>query len=1320
MPFQLILTIEYRSDTEWRWVLTDKDGRFIQDHEVELDPSKSIYKSFEDLPRQLRHYEDVQPAEEILAELGAWMGTNIFGKVGEELLKYEQSPACVIQVRAPHAAQALLFRPFELAHIDGTPMAERGFRLVYTVKHDRDRRPGRKIPKEAVGETLRMLGVFSLPADLSPLNLRRERYRLQGLVRNFALTHGKAVELRLLQYGATRQLLKAVLEESPGWDLIHFSGHGQSGELILEKPDGSMDRIAAEDLTSLLKPAGARLKLLMLSACYSGAADLRTARAQIGLANPPLIEPTRKTAAAPSVAALPSLGQRIAEEMDCAVLAMRYPVLDDFATEMALELYKRMLESKQPLPQALQLAIAHALEPDRDPQRPGFSRVTPVLFGGIAADLRFQPPARAASFAAPETGLHRFPNPPERFVGRLKEMLHAREVIALESSKTGMLFYGMAGAGKTACALELAHGYDRRNVERFTGFVWHSAPKENHDIADALTQFALSMETQLPKLELVGLMDDPRAFAQQALPALRAVMGNNAILVVLDNLEGLLTSDGEWRDERWGALLNALLDHNGPSRVVLTSRRLPVTLAGHARLQADSIHALSFQESLILGRELPRLKTLFKDEAQHGTLQRILKAAQGHPKLMELADGLAADPAALDEHLARVDSAAVGAGPIAFFESGESGRDEDHFVRELRVWTEGVARNLGPAAGLLAQFLAGMEDADRTDEVVERNWEDFLKRLTGESGETSQPAPEPLLTRARSALTESGLGLEAALNQLSQAGLIEIETTTTLGEPRITEEALQTLLPTLLPILGAENQEVAALLANPEGVTFQDVLPHLQSALSNPSDAVQAWLQEQRSPITTSQFRIHPGVAEALLLSSPPAIRHAVDTELGDYFVAVFRHGIKTEMEGGGRLVVEGARRAAPYLMRAELWQETSTLLEWMIARDTRPATLALAIHLLRQIVEKTNGTERELIDAGVLASALRKAGRYGEAETAMRDLIVRCVERRNYRLASAEAGDLFNLLSDTSRFEEALKTAEEKADYTRRAGLGPWSHLGDEVIRLQALNAIGRYDDVLAAVEQHLAAMKDLPEESKADETVDPWNVREGLLDTGHAAAMRLERWETTLALNSECIASMHRRGADEVEIALVRFNDHKPYLGLGGYPEARALLNSCREVFERANAVYGLGLVYSALAELEYREGNPESAVRFEQAALRYRYQSGRPEDCAISHNNLPYYVQRSADIVLAHHLAAAVILYQISSGQLSISIRNLSLNPLPAEPPSFGEVCAIVEQILGVRFAEMFAQLPKKAPDGDAAIQIVWNLALKAKEAKNAKKE
>ena len=119
------------------------------------------------------------------------------------------------------------------------------------------------------------MAVFSLPTDVSALSLRRERYQLMKLINQLAQTRGFAIEMRVLQYGTTRQSLQEALEEGEGWGMIHFSGHGGQATLILENPDGSRDRVTSEDLSALLSLASGKLKLVTLSACVSAAATVR-------------------------------------------------------------------------------------------------------------------------------------------------------------------------------------------------------------------------------------------------------------------------------------------------------------------------------------------------------------------------------------------------------------------------------------------------------------------------------------------------------------------------------------------------------------------------------------------------------------------------------------------------------------------------------------------------------------------------------------------------------------------------------------------------------------------------------------------------------------------------------------------------------------------------------------------------------------------------------------------------------------------------------------------------------------------------------------
>jgi hypothetical protein len=129
----------------------------------------------------------------------------------------------------------------------------------------------------------------------------------------------------------------------------------------------------------------------------------------------------------------------------------------------------------------------------------------------------------------------------------------------------------------------------------------------------ALTNLALDLERQLQGLQLVHRIEDQAAL-KAFLPQLTEFLERKRrVLIVLDNLESLLTERGDWRDERWGLLIDALVGHDGLSRVILTSQRRPRAL--DHRVLVKPIHALSLQEAVLVARELPNLGRLFDAEA---------------------------------------------------------------------------------------------------------------------------------------------------------------------------------------------------------------------------------------------------------------------------------------------------------------------------------------------------------------------------------------------------------------------------------------------------------------------------------------------------------------------------------------------------------------------------------------------------------------------------------------------------------------------------------------------------------------------------------
>jgi hypothetical protein len=211
-----------------------------------------------------------------------------------------------------------------MAVVGDKPLALRNVSLVFEIEGEKT-----SVIPVPIQDHLRMLAVFSLPTDQPALSLRRERYQLMKLINQLAQTCGLAIEMRVLQYGMTRQSLQNALEEGEGWDIIHFSGHGGQAVLILENSDGSHDKVTSEDLSTLLGLASGRLKLVTLSACLSAAVTVQETLAWLKI-------PTKETkegqaCATSGDAPMPSLAVELMTKLDCAALAMRYSVGDEFA-----------------------------------------------------------------------------------------------------------------------------------------------------------------------------------------------------------------------------------------------------------------------------------------------------------------------------------------------------------------------------------------------------------------------------------------------------------------------------------------------------------------------------------------------------------------------------------------------------------------------------------------------------------------------------------------------------------------------------------------------------------------------------------------------------------------------------------------------------------------------------------------------------------------------------------------------------------------------------------------------------------------------------
>ncbi|MGH3944665.1 MAG: hypothetical protein ACRDSI_06425 [Pseudonocardiaceae bacterium] len=360
-----------------------------------------------------------------------------------------------------------------------------------------------------------------------------------------------------------------------------------------------------------------------------------------------------------------------------------------------------------------------------------------------AVELSPAPPVEKPVAYPTVEAMARFPAEPTRFVGRAAVMAAASTALAPASGRTAVVFHGMAGAGKTTCAVELAYRHQRR----FVALAFWSAPTDPDQFGDALRLLAMALEAQLGNdgfamVDKIATLERLKNF----LPTLTAVFADAGLLLVLDNLETLLTPDGTWRDLRWAPLIGALTGHQGPSRVILTSRIVPAGLNPDSVL-IRPVPALSRDESLWLVRRLPNLRALLHTVALG---RYVLTLAQGHPTLLELADAAAADLPRLAYQLAEVEAAGDGAALAAFLTEGDTRLDAEQLLQIFTAWTVTVAATLPTPARLLLQALCRLEETDRCTAVISVTWTALWRRL-------DQPGEPPPLASGIAALVSAAL-----------------------------------------------------------------------------------------------------------------------------------------------------------------------------------------------------------------------------------------------------------------------------------------------------------------------------------------------------------------------------------------------------------------------------------------------------------------------------------------------------------------------------------------------------------------------------------
>jgi tetratricopeptide (TPR) repeat protein len=466
-----------------------------------------------------------------------------------------------------------------------------------------------------------------------------------------------------------------------------------------------------------------------------------------------------------------------------------------------------------------------------------------------------------------------------------------------------------------------------------------------------------------------------------------------------------------------------------------------------------------------------------------------------------------------------------------------------------------------------------------------------------------------------------------------------------------------------------------------------------------------------------SIYVLHPGVAEAGRKDTNPELAIAVDKAMRQFWWFALVSLLNEQVERT-ELVIDSAQRGAPYLMRRQLWEEAVGMLEQVVLRFPSPAVLDQTIPLLRKIVAASDDTPKGIESAGVLAMALSAAGKLDEAEELQRQIIEDAVATENYRIAVSTAADLCYLLELSGRFTEALEVAEQMLEYTQRGKLDTWVELMSERMRLQILCNMKFSDKNL--IEQ-LGALYDrmatTPDDEEKQSIVRPYHEREMTLRLMGNVAVRLEDWQTGLELMTLVANSKQARGASPLETAQPLTTIADCLIQLHKYDEAKEMLLYCKSIFEQAKSLQDLSMTFNALGTLEFLLEHWAQANTHKENALRYTYLLGNPQLIANGHFNLALTLNRvepESPKAIAHRLAACIIDLQISSGGLELSISRLVKDmrgfatQAASAPASFDSLCEMVEETEGVRFRELFDELPTRYSTGDEAQAEVLRLA------------
>lgn len=720
-------------------VQTAVNGDTCADHTVPALPRAvakgraAFLKGFRTGLRRSPAQAERQALDARLRDLGQALGSWLLPPtVADTLL------ACVTPVRVGHTVQVwfesedqeLLGLPFEALRLpDGRIFATLpGVVMLRRLAH---------LPNPTFAPPagpLKVLVAVAAPDEgqTIPVALDQERELHNILDALDAVQRDVVAQVRILEVGHPDAIAEALMQDA--YHILHLSCHGSPGSLELENEDGQALPTDAATLLAPLTKAKHPLPLVVLNTCHGAVATDQTT----------------------------SLAEAFLHAGVPCVLAMQTSVSDYYATALAGRFYRYLAQREHHLASWALAEARRDLERQRQQeiQRKGDLYRTQPEYATPTLYIRGTQEARLANFGLDREPLKKppiytFPSPVPQLgmddlVGRRKELRTLlRTVRATTAHYRGVLVSGIGGIGKSA----LTGRAMRRLAESGYVVAAHKGPWQDVAVAealsDALGDAPCEDERQQQQRErLCERLSQPNLDERQRVRLLGRVLANERVVLVLDDMETNLTPEGTaFLDPTLPERLNTILSQAQNGRVLMTCRYPLPDVALTDSLFMLPLGPLTPAATRKLIQRLPYLQQQSTDD-----LRYILRALEGHPRLLELLDAL-------------LNTETPGQGRLP------------HVTQKLRTLLAEHGVSVSPTAAPLTDavhevILLGMRDVFLAELVAQAEREQMVDVLYQAAVSTLPVSPAGIAHMLADAPQPPTPALEATLQRLADLSLL--------------------------------------------------------------------------------------------------------------------------------------------------------------------------------------------------------------------------------------------------------------------------------------------------------------------------------------------------------------------------------------------------------------------------------------------------------------------------------------------------------------------------------------------------------------------